>query len=77
MSKNLDIVRTHFKKLRPEIEGIYEAIWAVPELPMIEREGAQLLTEWLRGHGFTVQTNAGGLPTAFLAEYVGIGDALD
>ena len=36
---------------------------------MIEREGAQLMTEWLSGHGFMVQTNAGGLPTAFLAEY--------
>ena len=73
MSKNLDIVRKQFKKLRPEIEGIYAAIWAVPELPMIERDGARLFTDWLLGHGFKVHTNAGGLPTAFLAEY-GSGD---
>jgi aminobenzoyl-glutamate utilization protein B len=69
MSQNMETVRAHFMKLRPEIERIYTGIWAAPELPMIEREGARLMTEWLRGHGFKVRTNAGGLPTAFFAEY--------
>src|SRR6185312_14793131 len=47
-------------------------IWNEPELSFREFKTSRALMRYLETNGFTVQKNAGGLPTAFVASY-GIG----
>jgi aminobenzoyl-glutamate utilization protein B len=62
-------VRQYWQSIRPEIETALCKIWSEPELPLMEYKAAAFLSDWLEKHGFKITTNAGGLPTAFVASY--------
>ncbi|MCL2406667.1 MAG: M20 family metallopeptidase [Defluviitaleaceae bacterium] len=49
------------------------SIHTTPEIAFEERHACKVLTEFLAGHGFDVQTGYGGHETAFLAEHA-LGD---
>jgi aminobenzoyl-glutamate utilization protein B len=53
--------------VRPEIESHVLRLWAEPELPLLEHRAARALGDWLAGHGFAVEREAAGIPTAFVA----------
>lgn len=53
--------------LEPEIQRLFRAQWEEPELPAMEYRSVAQLADWLAGHGFTVERQAVGLPTAFVA----------
>jgi aminobenzoyl-glutamate utilization protein B len=62
-------VRERWRSIRPEIEKASRQLWSEPELPLMEYKAADYLSKWLLRHGFEVEKNAGGLPTAFVASY--------
>lgn len=49
--------------------AIADEIWANPELALAERKACKLQSEALAADGFRITPNAGGLPTAFVAEW--------
>jgi aminobenzoyl-glutamate utilization protein B len=50
-----------------EFYTIATDIWEHPELSMQEFRASTALKDVLRKHGFTIEENAGGMPTAFIA----------
>lgn len=54
---------------REELCRISDAVWDCPETAFKEKESTKILTDFLRGQGFTVTQPAYGLETAFLAVY--------
>jgi aminobenzoyl-glutamate utilization protein B len=48
---------------------IADEIWANPELALAEFKACKLQSEDLAADGFTITTNIGDMPTAFMAEY--------
>ncbi len=55
--------------LMPEIVQLFQQQWADPELPCMEYRSAERLAGWLESHGFDVERQAGGIPTAFTARH--------
>lgn len=56
-------------QIRPEIAGLSQNIHSHPELSGQEVFACKLQAELLTRHGFHVETNCLGIPTAFLASY--------
>ncbi len=56
-----------WSSVRPEIEQLFAQQWVDPELPCMEYRSSARLAEWLEKHGFAVERQAGGVPTAFVA----------
>jgi aminobenzoyl-glutamate utilization protein B len=54
---------------KDEFYKISEDIWENPELSMQEFRASALIKTTLKGHGFAVEDNAGGMPTAFIASW--------
>jgi aminobenzoyl-glutamate utilization protein B len=52
-----------------EIERLFELQWADPELPCMEYRSSARLAQWLGRHGFELELQAGGIPTAFVARH--------
>ena len=68
MPSDLDTrTRTAWAGLVPDTVAHFDRLFAVPELAGLEFRSMAILGEWLRSHGFAVETGAGGVPTAFLA----------
>ena len=44
-------------------------IWAHPQVALDETYACDLQSKFLQGEGFTITSNVGGLPTAFMAEW--------
>jgi aminobenzoyl-glutamate utilization protein B len=63
------LVRKYWQSIRSEIENALFKTWSEPELPLMEYKSAAYLSGWLKKHGFNITLNAGGLPTAFVANY--------
>ena len=67
------------QKPNPAIEyldgsfGVYDnlqkQIWSLAELGFIEEQSSLLLQQHLQEHGFNVEANVAGMPTAFVATY--------
>ncbi|TXL91785.1 amidohydrolase [Streptomyces sp. IB2014 016-6] len=57
--------------LRPRMEEVSRAVHARPELKFAEFHALEVLTGWLAEAGFTVETGAGGVDTAFVAVHQG------
>ena len=53
--------------LRPLVEGIARSLYERPELGLAEQFASATLKEILSAHGFSVESNLAGLPTAFAA----------
>ena len=52
-----------------EIIKLADTIWENPELAFKEYKSSEALTSYLTANGFTIESNIGGLPTAFIASY--------
>jgi aminobenzoyl-glutamate utilization protein B len=61
------VVLEEWRALEPEIERLFQVQWEDPELPAMEYRSSARLADWLARHGFDVERQAGGLPTAFVA----------
>lgn len=59
---------------RAEMDRISRGIHRTPETRFEERFAAETLAGWLEDNGFSVQREAGGLETAFVARHEGRGD---
>lgn len=70
-SSEVDVVRSQWAEVAPEISRLFRDLWACPELPGMEYESVAILTGFLRAHGFAVEEGIGGVPTAFLARRPG------
>ena len=53
----------------PECQKMADEIFDRPEMGYEEHFASQLLTDWLKAHGWQVELGTGGLPTAFRACY--------
>jgi aminobenzoyl-glutamate utilization protein B len=51
----------------PAIKALGAELWGTPELSYREFKSSRALVHYLEANGFTVTTNAAGLPTAFVA----------
>jgi len=58
-----------YVEIFPDIWEINRWLYNNPELPRQEHEATKKLGEFLEAQGFTVQYNAAGLNTAFIARY--------
>lgn len=64
----MDII-SFLDKKAPELSEIALAIWDYAELGFQEYRSSQIQADYLESHGFTVTRQAGGIPTAFVAEW--------
>lgn len=55
--------------LNGELCDISKKIWDYAELPLEEVQSSQLLMDYLKDNGFTVEKDLCGMPTAFIASY--------
>ncbi len=53
----------------PELVRIADAIWDYAELGFRETQSAKIQADYLEAQGFAVTRDAGGIPTAFVAEW--------
>ncbi|MGE3314203.1 MAG: amidohydrolase [Planctomycetaceae bacterium] len=51
------------------INEISRSLWNLAEPALAEKKSSELLIATLKAHGFTVETNVAGMPTAFIATY--------
>jgi aminobenzoyl-glutamate utilization protein B len=66
-----------WNSIKPEIEQLFTQQWADPELPCMEYRSSARLIAWLDKHGFEVERQAGGVPTAFVARRsLGVGPVI-
>lgn len=63
------VIQTKLDEASPSLLELSHAIHAKPEIRFQEHFASALLSDKLRSEGFVVESGAGGLPTAFLAEY--------
>lgn len=63
------IILEHIKGQEEELRYIAKAIWDHPQVALEEEFAARLLAEKLEADGFSIEWGAGGMPTAFVAEW--------
>jgi aminobenzoyl-glutamate utilization protein B len=66
--KRDQIIRT-LNNYTPRMNEVADAIWRKPELGYLETATADLLIKELEAHGFKIERNVAGIPTAFIARY--------
>ncbi len=54
---------------RDNIIELSDKMWELAELALWEHKSAELLVEGLKAEGFTVETGAGGMPSAIVAQW--------
>ncbi len=64
-----DIILDHLKENDEELSYIAKEIWDHPQVALQEEYAAKLLASKMEADGFTVTWGAGGMPTAFIAEW--------
>ena len=57
------------EKYGEELKALNETIWEAAELKFEEFRSMRAMADLLKGHGFSVETGTGGIPTAFRAVY--------
>lgn len=63
------IILEHIKAQDEELSYIAKAIWEHPQVALQEEYASRLLADQLEADGFSVDWGAGGMPTAFVAEW--------
>ena len=63
------IILEHIKGQEEELCYIAKEIWDHPQVALEEEFAARLLAEKLEADGFSIEWGAGGMPTAFVAEW--------
>jgi len=59
----------HLDQMSDTLNQTARQIWEYAETALKEHKSSQLLADFLKSHGFTVELNAGGMSTAFVATY--------
>ncbi len=54
---------------KSDFTGMADAIWAKPEIALEETFASRLQADYLESKGFKIKWGAGGMPTAFIAEW--------
>ncbi len=49
--------------------SLSDAVWRYAETSLRERQSAKAISDYLEGHGFTVERGVAGMPTAFVATF--------
>lgn len=57
------------EKYGEELKALNETIWEAADLKFEEVRSMKAMADLLKGHGFSVETGTGGIPTAFRAVY--------
>jgi Metal-dependent amidase/aminoacylase/carboxypeptidase len=77
---NSELIKKYIKvwidENKQEFYEIADYIWENPELGLEEYKACEKLTGVLAKHGFTIQKDLAGMPTAFIAVYGGKGPVL-
>ncbi len=63
------IILDHINNQDEELSYIAKEIWNNPQVALEEEFAAKLLSEKLEAEGFSIEWGAGGMPTAFIAEW--------
>ena len=63
------IVLNHIKENDEELTYIAKEIWDHPQVALQEEFASKLLADKLEADGFAISWGAGGMPTAFVAEW--------
>ncbi len=63
------IILEHIKGQDEELSYIAKAIWEHPQVALQEEYASRLLADQLEADGFSIDWGAGGMPTAFVAEW--------
>ena len=64
-----DIILEHIRENDEELSYIAKDIWDHPQVALQEEYASRLLAEKLEADGFSISWGAGGMPTAFIAEW--------
>ena len=64
-----DIILSHIKDNDEELRYIAKDIWDHPQVALQEEYASRLLAQKLEADGFSISWGAGGMPTAFIAEW--------
>ena len=64
-----DIILEHIRENDEELSYIAKDIWEHPQVALQEEYASRLLAEKLEADGFSISWGAGGMPTAFIAEW--------
>ncbi len=56
-------------EIAQELSELSYKVWEFAEVGLLEEKSAQAESQYLAGHGFTIESNVGGMPTAFVAEW--------
>ncbi len=57
------------QELAPELAELSGQVWEFAEVGLQEHKSAQVESQYLAKHGFSIKANVGGMPTAFVAEW--------
>ena len=63
------IILEHLKENNEELNYIAKEIWDHPQVALQEEFACKLLAEKMEADGFAITWGAGGMPTAFIAEW--------
>ncbi|MBQ7566645.1 MAG: amidohydrolase [Oscillospiraceae bacterium] len=66
---NRELFAAVIEAKKEALTALAQDIWAHPELSLQEYHAAEVYTEFLRAEGFQVETNVGGIATAFTGKY--------
>ncbi len=69
MDNEKKFIHQYIDDLQQELFSLSDSIWEQPEIRFHEYESAKKLIGCLRKHGFTVEENLAGIPTAFKAVF--------
>jgi len=64
-----DIILAHIEDNNEELSYIAKDIWDHPQVALQEEFASKLLAQKLENDGFSISWGAGGMPTAFIAEW--------
>ena len=64
-----DIILAHIVDNNEELSYIAKDIWDHPQVALQEEYASKLLAQKLENDGFSISWGAGGMPTAFIAEW--------
>lgn len=68
-NKPVDLAMELIAKNENEFQNVAKQIWEFAELGYLEEKSSGLLQSKLKAHGFKIENNVAGMPTAFVASY--------
>jgi aminobenzoyl-glutamate utilization protein B len=69
IAKSKDLAIQFIDSTKGELTKMSDSIWKFAEIGLEEYKSSKLLADYAEDHGFKVERNVSGLPTAFIASY--------